>query len=197
MPATIAKWAADVPEDFRFTFKIFKGLTHNRGLVFEQDTIRHFMEAVQAVGDKRACLLMQFPASVKIAQLPMLQRLVSALAADGLARGWDIALEFRHASLYTEQLDKLLRHYGIGLVVHDKPGAPPMSDFHPNFSYLRLHGPGGNYRGSYADEILYEYAGYVAEWLRSDKRVYVYFNNTMGRANANLERLRDFVIKLL
>jgi uncharacterized protein YecE (DUF72 family) len=197
MAETIGKWAADVPGDFRFTFKIFRELTHHRGHGFDANMIKHFMDAVQAVGDKRACLLLQFPASVKIAQLPMLERLVAAFAEDIRAQGWDIALEFRHASLYSDQLNELLEYYGMGLVIHDKPGAPPMGDSHPEFSYLRLHGPGGNYRGSYTDDILYEHAGYVAEWLRSDKRVYVYFNNTMGSANANLERLRGFVIAQL
>lgn len=28
MPRTVEKWANDVPENFRFTFKLFGGITH-------------------------------------------------------------------------------------------------------------------------------------------------------------------------
>lgn len=32
---TIAKWADDVPADFKFTFKLWRGITHEKGLVFK------------------------------------------------------------------------------------------------------------------------------------------------------------------
>jgi uncharacterized protein YecE (DUF72 family) len=59
--------------------------------------------------------------------------------------------------------------------------------------YLRFHGPGGNYRGSYSDDILSEYASYIMEWRAEGKTVFVYFNNTMGDAYNNLVTLNKFV----
>lgn len=190
---TVGRWAADVPKDFKFTFKVSRELTHNPGVGFDGGTLDRFMKAVVKVGEKRGCLLMQFPASVRSAQLPMLEKLIMALMGDDMAANWDVALEFRHGSLYSDKLYELLERYGVGMVIHDKPGAPPMVDMHSNFNYLRLHGPGGDYRGSYVDDILYEYAGYVAGWLSEGKRVYVYFNNTVGSASANLNTLRSFI----
>lgn len=107
---------------------------------------------------------------------------------------WNIALEFRHPSLYVDEIDELLDEYKLGMVIHDKsPASSPLKASNSNFVYLRFHGPGGNYRGSYQNDVLYEYAGYVAEWLAEGKKVFTYFNNTMGTAHANLNTLREFV----
>jgi len=43
------------------------------------------------------------------------------------------------------------------------------------------------------DELLYEYAGYINDWISEGKTVYSYFNNTMGEAISNLFTLSDLV----
>jgi len=79
-------------------------------------------------------------------------------------------------------------------VIQDKPPAvTPMMESELPFVYLRFHGPGGSYRGSYEDELLYEYAGYINDWISEGKTVYSYFNNTMGEAISNLFTLSDLV----
>jgi uncharacterized protein YecE (DUF72 family) len=80
------------------------------------------------------------------------------------------------------------------LVLHDKPPAiTPILPSAMPFIYLRFHGPGGSYKGSYETEILEEYASYIQEWIAEGKIVYCYFNNTMGEAINNLFTLRDMV----
>ncbi|MNL17286.1 hypothetical protein D3C87_1383710 [compost metagenome] len=82
----------------------------------------------------------------------------------------------------------------MGMVLQDKPPAStPMLDSELAFVYLRFHGPDGNYGGSYEEGFLYEYAGYIRDWLAEGKTVYSYFNNTIGSAVANLFTLRDMV----
>jgi uncharacterized protein YecE (DUF72 family) len=107
---------------------------------------------------------------------------------------WKIALEFRHPSLYVDEIYESLEKYQLGMVIHDKsPANSPVIETHPEFIYLRFHGPSGNYRGSYHDDVLYDYAAYVSEWLADGKKVFAYFNNTMGEAHANLNLLRQIV----
>ena len=191
---TIKKWAADVPKEFRFTFKLFKEITHNKDLVYDPEVILKFMDVISHVGDKKACLLVQFPPSIRIQHFQQLGQLMSLLRASDPKMEWKIALEFRHSSLYVEEMFELLEQYQLGMVIHDKsPANSPIKDVEMDFIYLRFHGPGGNYRGSYADDLLYEYASYVTEWLREGKKVFVYFNNTMGEAYANLNMLRQIV----
>lgn len=71
--------------------------------------------------------------------------------------------------------------------------ATPYLDHTSDFIYLRFHGPQGNYRESYAEDFLNEYATYIHEWMEAGKTVYVYFNNTMGDALKNLEALNGLM----
>jgi uncharacterized protein YecE (DUF72 family) len=60
--------------------------------------------------------------------------------------------------------------------------------------YLRFHGPSGNYKGSYREDFLSEYALYIREWQEEGKTVYAYFNNTAGAALANLNFLKSCLL---
>ncbi|WP_316803138.1 DUF72 domain-containing protein [Pedobacter nototheniae] len=191
---TIKKWAADVPEKFCFTFKLFKGITHNRDLAFNSHDVAHFMQAISQAGNKKGCLLVQFPPGVRIGQINQLKRLMEVLRANDPDLEWKIALEFRHPSLYTEPIYELLENFKFGMVFHDKGiASSPIQESQANFVYLRFHGPDGNYKGSYTDDILYEYATYIAGWLVERKQVFAYFNNTMGNAYGNLKTLLQMV----
>src|SRR5690554_3131640 len=66
LSATVDKWAGEVPEEFRFTFKLFKEITHNKDLAFDPNTLAKFFEIIAAVGNKKGCVLVQFPPSVRI-----------------------------------------------------------------------------------------------------------------------------------
>jgi len=194
MATTVAKWANDVPENFKFTFKLSREITHNKGLAFDPEAVKRFMEVINPVGDKKGCLLVQFPPSVQIGQLGQMDLLMNVLRESDPKMHWNIALEFRHVSLYQDKVYKLLNDHAMGMVIQDKPpAATPILETELPFVYLRFHGPDGSYRGSYEDGVLYEYAGYIRDWLSDGKTVYTYFNNTMGNAVANLFTLRDMV----
>lgn len=190
--ATIRKWSESVPAHFRFTFKLWKGITHEKGLVFSPEDISRFMHAINAAGEKKGSLLIQFPPSVRAAQFPQINRLLETVGqADD---SWDIAVEFRHPSLYQEQTDLLLTGLNMTMVIHDLPAsAAPQEPLDLDFVYLRFHGPNGGYRGSYPDDFLTDYAQYISQWLADGKRVYAYFNNTMGAAVHNMATLNRLV----
>jgi len=195
MAATVAKWANEVPEGFKFTFKLSKEVTHHKDLAFDPGSVKRFMEVIDLAGGKKGCLLVQFPPSVRIAQFRQLAMLLTVLREADPGMHWNIALEFRHVSLYKQEVYQLLEEYGMGLVIQDKPpAATPVMDTELPFVYLRFHGPGGSYRGSYEDDFLYEYAGYIKDWMAEGKTVYSYFNNTMGNAVSNLFTLKDLVM---
>jgi uncharacterized protein YecE (DUF72 family) len=58
---TLSKWCTEVPGDFKFTFKLWQGITHNKGLAFNPDDVFKFIEVINVVGSKKGCLLVQFP----------------------------------------------------------------------------------------------------------------------------------------
>ncbi len=192
---TIAKWVEDVPDNFRFTFKLWRGITHEKGLVLNDEDVFKFMQAIHPAGAKKGCLLVQFPPSAKVNLIPQLYHLVNTLSDADKERTWKIALEFRHNSWYTDDLFEFAETNNLSVVLHDIPSSATPLDYYAisDTIYLRFHGPGGKYRGSYEDDVLYEYASYINEWREEGKTVYVYFNNTMGDAVTNLEMLNRIV----
>jgi uncharacterized protein YecE (DUF72 family) len=196
MAATVSKWSIDVPEGFRFTFKLSKEITHNKGLAFDPEAVSRFMSVISHAGNKKGSLLIQFPPSVSMGFYKQLQHLLRTVRENDQDLLWHTAVEFRHASLYNERIYELLEELQMGLVLHDKPPAiTPILPSSLPFVYLRFHGPGGSYKGSYETELLEEYASYIQEWIAEEKIVYCYFNNTMGEAINNLLTLRDLVIQ--
>ncbi|HEY4107946.1 DUF72 domain-containing protein [Puia sp.] len=193
-PATFARWAGEVPEGFRFTVKLWRGITHAQGLHFIPIDVNKFLHAAGELGLKKGCLLVQLPPGVhadKTAQLErMLERIVSA-DTDG---SWRIAVEFRHRSWYRPETYDLLGRYRAGMVLQDMPASkrenPAGEDA---FIYVRYHGVAGDYRGGYPEEVLLRDAEKMSHWLAAGKDVYVYFNNTIGDALANALTLRGMV----
>lgn len=192
--STVANWAASVPDNFRFTFKVSKSITHVRNLQFARKEVHDFIRVVEHIGEKKACLLAQFPPSLKIDQLDHLQRLVESLAEATYQRNWKLAIEFRDPSWYEREVYEVLEEHGAALVIQDIPGsATPLNDVRGDFIFVRFHGPEPRYRGDYSDEFLKRYAGYIKEWLNDGKTVFAYFNNTVGPAVKNLQTLNKYV----
>jgi uncharacterized protein YecE (DUF72 family) len=186
---TLERWAAEVPADFRFTFKLWKGITHQKGLQFNIDDIARFMDVISHASNRQGCLLVQFPPGLAINAFGQLERLLACLEGR-----WPLAVEFRNKSWYTGETYELLKHFRAGMVLHDIPAsATPLMPLSEKFVYLRFHGPEGKYRGSYADDFLHEYAMYINEWASENKTVYAYFNNTMGDALKNLVTLKRYL----
>jgi uncharacterized protein YecE (DUF72 family) len=194
--STIEKWEVSVPDDFRFTFKLPKGVTHARELQFSSEEVEQFIETVDRVGNKKGCLLVQLPPKLGREYEEELTGLLECLKDN--AHDWMIAVEFRHSSWNTQAVYRLLQIYGIGMVEHDLLKCPsPKIERAESFIYLRFHGPEERYAGSYDDVILENYAKRIVAWIKEGKEVYAYFNNTMGDALGNLQTLNRMVSTLL
>ncbi|NIG55583.1 DUF72 domain-containing protein [Chitinophaga sp. Cy-1792] len=195
MPKTMERWAATVPEAFRFSFKLWQGISHARDLNFSAEDVIRFLQVINGVGDHKGCLLIQFPPSLRAGAITKVKELLEVFRAAEESQGWQLAMEFRHQSWYRDETRTMLGDYQAIMVYHDKSqGAITMDDQESDVIYVRFHGPEGNYRHSYDDSYLYEYAQYVREWLDAGKDVYAYFNNTIGEAVSNLETLKSYVL---
>jgi uncharacterized protein YecE (DUF72 family) len=190
---TLTKWSESVGDSFKFTFKLWKQITHNEGLNFDPADAREFLSIVSNVGVKKGCLLIQFPPSIKISSISQLAKLL-ALIRGSMQDSWSIAVEFRDLSWYHEDVYAVMKLYKASIVIHDKSKYPsPFLDELSDTLYVRFHGPSGDYRGSYTDDFLSEYSSYIKKWLSDGKTVYTYFNNTMGDAFNNLIALNKFL----
>jgi uncharacterized protein YecE (DUF72 family) len=192
MPRTVEKWVNDVPEDFRFTFKLWKDITHAKELDFQLSDIDRFFASVNMSGSKKGCILIQFPASVKASQIAKLKKLLDHIHSVDGGDSWKLAIEFRDSSWYKDKVYQLLEQYAAAVVVHDIPkSATPYIEMDSAFVYLRFHGENGDYRGSYPDDLLAEHAQNLNDWQAEGKDVFAYFNNTIGGAVHNALFLKD------
>jgi len=192
LPVTFTKWSHMVPDDFQFTIKLWRDITHARGFTFSSIDIARFMKAAANLGKKKGCLLIQLPPSVTKAKIGPLTQLIEEVRTTG--PGWRLAVEFRDKSWYNEDTWQLLDAFNTTLVLHDMPSSSIRTPLdNAPFIYIRFHGIKGDYKGSYDQPHLREYAEKIGTWLGQGKDVYTYFNNTIGEAVANLETLLSLV----
>jgi len=194
MRKTVEKWAANVPAGFQFSFKISSVITHTKELLFNAEDVYHLLERVDGVGEKKGCLLIQFPGKLAVTCSSQLEKLLTLIQERDPGKHWKVAVEFRHSSWYDKEIYQLLSRHNAALVLHDmrSPG-PPSHEPTADFVYLRFHGPENGYRGSYPEEFLFRYAKQIKAWNAEGKIVYVYFNNTLGDAANNLITLNGFL----
>ncbi|HTN45727.1 MAG TPA: DUF72 domain-containing protein [Flavipsychrobacter sp.] len=194
MPRTVEKWANEVPDEFCFTFKLWREITHARELSYHTGDVGKFLDVINNIGEKKGCLLVQFPASIRMSYFSKVRRLLDALSDGGKLSGWHLAVEFRDRSWYTDVVYEMLEHYKAAIVVHDMPrSATPSIEMQQHVAYLRFHGEEGDYKGSYSSDFLGEYATYVQSRLAKGQPVFAYFNNTIGDAFRNAITLNQYV----
>jgi uncharacterized protein YecE (DUF72 family) len=131
----LATWAEQVPPTFRFVLKASRRITHNHRLADEDGSLDYFLRAVNPLGDRLGPTLFQLPPTFK----RDLDRLRSFL--ERLPRRWPAAMEFRHASWFTDEVYDLLRARDVALVAVDadeaEGGASPLVPT-ASWGYVRL-----------------------------------------------------------
>ncbi len=186
------KWAADVPDNFLFTLKLSRKITHAKSLQSDLNFINKFLQAAGGLGNKKGCLLIQFPGKMGLEHFAELENILEEIRMIDPNEKWRLAIEFRNESWYVGETTELLNEYNATMVLHDFSKAK-VSKFagDSKFMYLRFHGPAGNYRESYSDPALDKKAEEIREYLAAGKEVYVYFNNTAGNAFENARYLQQ------
>ena len=192
MLKTFEKWSLDVPESFKFTVKLWKEITHVKNLGADLKNIDIFLKAASGIGDKKGCMLVQFPGKITFEYYSQLEEILMGLVRNEDLNNWQIAIEFRNPTWYVSETYELLDEHGVSLVLHDIPKSrnAQLNTAAP-FVYIRYHGPTGDYRGSYSNDFLLQESNKISRWLKSGKDVYVYFNNTIGSALENAITLKQ------
>ena len=176
--ATYERWAATVPDHFRFSLKVPKEITHVKRCSGCYDVLARFIDESASLGSKRAVLLVQLPPTFRFDRSQM-ERFFSDLRS--LYNDFAVC-EPRHASWFASDADVLLREFRIGRVAADPP--PPGSDEEPGgwdgIAYFRLHGAPRTYYSRYAEEAI----GSIAMRLRRNKapEQWCIFDNTAAGA---------------
>ena len=189
--STYEKWSKEVPEDFQFSLKISKEVTHAKNLQGNLACMHSFINAAAGTGNKKGCLLIQFPGKITLDYFEKVELILQEIQQQDPTGQWRIAVEFRNTSWHTGETIELLDEYSAAMVLHDFAKARNFNMAgKAGFVYLRFHGPKGDYRESYSDQFLKSKAAEIRGWLSEGKDVYTYFNNTIGSAFDNAVTLK-------
>jgi len=175
---TVMGWARYSPEDFVFSAKLPKLITHEKMLSLEegvQEDLNRFCDLIRPIllNGKLGCLLIQLPPKYAF-DLDHLDKFFRILPTE-----FKFAVEFRHLSWMRNETWKLLKKYRVAYTIVDEPLLPPEVQVTSDFAYFRWHGHGArpwfNYR--YKVEELQPWIPKVRKVAKGVKKVYGYFNN--------------------
>jgi uncharacterized protein YecE (DUF72 family) len=182
---SLLTWRESTPPHFHFAVKGSRFLTHMKKLNNAEEGLNRFLESVDVLDPKLGPILFQLPPNWEL----NLDRLAAFLAL--LPRYRRCAFEFRNPTWNTPTIYELLAQHNMAYCIFDLNGYLSPLQVTADFSYIRLHGPGGKYQGTYSDAALKEWASKINDWSKKLSAVYVYFDNDdSGYAPGDALRLR-------
>jgi uncharacterized protein YecE (DUF72 family) len=201
-PSSYRSWREQTPDDFVFTVKGGRFITHLKKLAGVETALANFFASgVLALGPKLGPVLWQLPEVLgfdaeRLAGffdlLPRTQQQAAALATghdDKVPEDRALttaetdlpirhALEFRSSSFASAEAYEVLRAHDVACVVADTAGRwPKVFEDTSDFRYVRLHGDKELYASGYGDRALDEWASLCRGWAASGQDVFVFFDN--------------------
>jgi uncharacterized protein YecE (DUF72 family) len=188
-PEYFEAWSGETPENFMFSVKGPRFITHMRRLKEVKVPLANFLASgVLRLGPKLGPILWQLPPNFRFdaARLESFLKILphDTDAASALARRHDKyltgrsaikskakgalrhAMEIRHNSFATPEFVEMLRAYDVALVCADTVEWPRLMDVTSDFMYCRLHGSEQLYASGYDAESLDQWAARVTSWAR-------------------------------
>lgn len=207
--STVARWAEQAPDDFRFAFKVPRAVTHESRLRADATgTLDQFLRAIEPLGARVGPVQVQLPPSFGPESLGALDAFVRRLST---AHRW--VVELRHRAFFDggavhRRVDEVLAESGprsIGRVVLDtrplyaapirtdasieerrtKPRLPVVIDRVGDEPVIRVIG------ADTADESfagLQAWTDQVVEWLSNGRRPYVFVHQPENLESPALAR---------
>ena len=156
----VQNWAEQVPDGFVFVIKAPRRIT--QGLKEVEQPLARFLEVVSTMGPRLGPLLFQLPPTFR-KDLPKLQAFL-----DLVPEGRRVAVEFRNASWFDDEVFALLQSRNAALCVADlekRVAAPLVAT--ADWGYLRLR------REGFTDEDLQGWAHRILEQPWTDAFVFL------------------------
>ncbi len=170
-PGAFAAWGDAAPPRFLFAVKASRFLTHNKKLKDPENALDNLLPRAAELGNKLGPILFQLPPKWRCNA----ERLENLLAI--LPRESKYAFEFREPSWLCTDVFAILRRFNAAFCIYELAGFHTPFELTADWTYVRLHGPGGKYQGSYSDDKLAQWADRIRDWSRTLSGIYVYFDN--------------------
>lgn len=190
-------WYDRTPQDFTFTAKLPRDITHDHRLIGVDDLLVEFCDRAAELQEKLGALLVQLPPDMSPRERPAVEAFVRSLP-----REIDFAIELRDARWFDDRTFDLLASLDLTLAVSVGPWlnsdtALRVAVLAPGrFQYLRWMGAPRHQELNDAlvaerDEDLARWAARILEKLPDKPTVYAYFNNDyQGHSPESARRLQ-------
>ncbi|BCA53830.1 hypothetical protein W02_09700 [Nitrospira sp. KM1] len=189
-PSTYGKWAEQVSDEFAFSVKVSRFITHIKRLTDAEAPWHLFLESAKSLGTHLGPLLFQFPASFRRDDDRLGRFLAMVRTTEGKAAHLRLVFEFRHESWFANGIYRLLSRHGSALCIGDSGRYPRKDVITADFVYMRFHGRHHLFASSYSKTELAEEAKKMKRHLQNGYDVYAYFNNDAeGHAVQNARML--------
>lgn len=179
--STYERWAASVPDDFRFALKLPKKVSHELRLEGTRPELETFLPDIMALGEKLGVLLLQLPPSFAFDAIVARDFFTLLRSMSNIP----CVCEPRHPTWFKNEAHGVLLEHKISRAAADparvKNAAEPAG--WPGLRYFRLHGSPRMYYSAYDTEYLERlkkrlHASPVDTWC-------IFDNTASGAACAN------------
>jgi uncharacterized protein YecE (DUF72 family) len=170
--SAVQGWAEQTPDDFLFTVKSSRYLTHMKRLTDMGAGVERFYDRIEPLitARKLGPVLWQLPGNFHRDD----DRLETAL--ESLPSGRH-CFEFRHPSWFVPDVYEILRAHGVALAIGDHPERPFQAhELTAEWTFIRFHYGSRGRGGNYSRSELETWKRRLASW-RSRVEVFSYFNN--------------------
>jgi uncharacterized protein YecE (DUF72 family) len=164
-------WAARTPDDFVMAVKMSRFLTHVRRLRDPAEPVERFLDRARGLGRKLGPVLIQLPPQFR-ADRERLEATLRLFPAD-----IRVAVEFRHATWFTDETRRLLERHGAALCLADRRGLRSPLWRTADWTYVRLHEGRATPPPCYGRMALTTWTERIRDGWGSGAEAWIYFNN--------------------
>lgn len=207
---TLKAMTRKVPEDFDFTIKAYREMTHE---IFDEykhirenaDVFKVYLEGISFLVEQKrlGCVLFQFP----VMFYPKTENEDYILTCKERMDSVPLVIEFRNKAWITDKTFQFLEENNLGYCCVDEPNLPRLVPFVPkvtsSIAYFRFHGRNKNwfnvpaserYNYLYSDEELKTFVPVIKATEQSAQKAYCFFNNChAGSAAKNARRIKSLL----
>lgn len=160
---TVRGWAGRTPDDFLFSLKLPREITHERRLVDAGPVLDEFVDVVRELGCNLGPLLIQMGPDFGPDELPALEDFLPLLPVD-----LRFAIEFRQRGWICDQVLELLRSYGVALALSDgrwmSRDTVTQLASRPTADFLYVRWMGQNRDITDHSRVLFDRSDVIGEW---------------------------------
>lgn len=191
----VMNWKEETPDEFIFTAKFPRKITHIKMLQDCQEELEVFIEHMTLMGNKLGPLLIQLPPGFTPEKSGVLKDFLAGLPAK-----YRFALEVRNKKWLDQKFYDMLRDNKVALTLLDHPWMPEMNTITADFTYIRWVGDRKKVKGTLGkvekdrSDVIKDWAVKIKSFLDNSIEVFGYFSKSYsGYPPGDVRMLLDLV----